>query len=109
MVTFSLDTSCLVNAWNKLYQPDLIPSIWDHLDQLWRGNVVVLTEQVQHEIERKDDELAKWCRERRQLFRPIDDPLQDCLSSLMTRHRRIASSGSGRNFADPFVIDDRLT
>jgi hypothetical protein len=75
----------------------------------------VVTEQVNEEIKRKDDQLAAWCDEREELFRPIDDVLQDCLSALMARHERIAAVGAGRNFADPFVIalaqsfDPRLT
>jgi Domain of unknown function (DUF4411) len=101
---YSVDTSSLVNAWNKLYQPDIFPSIWEHIDAAWRTGAIVITEQVYLEIEKKDDELFAWCTERRSLFRPISDPQQDCLTALMSRHRRIAASGSGRNFADPFVI-----
>ena len=104
MVTYSLDTSCLINAWNKLYQPDLFPSIWEHLDRLIQVETVVITEQVLFEIRKKDDDLSKWCAARKHLFRAIDNPLQNCLSQLMKRHRRIAAVGAGRNLADPFVI-----
>lgn len=104
MPLYSLDTSSLINAWNKLYQPDLIPSIWSHVDDLLNREVIVVTEQVHEEIIRKDDALAAWCAERKALFRRVDDALQDCLSQLMARHERIAAVGSGRNYADPFVI-----
>jgi Domain of unknown function (DUF4411) len=101
---YSIDTSCLINAWNKSYQPDLFPSIWEHIDRLWRDDIIAVTEQVLQEIERKDDEIHAWCRERKDLFRPIDDALQDKLAELMAAHERIAATGDGRNFADPFVI-----
>jgi hypothetical protein len=101
---YSLDTSCLINAWNKLYQPDLFPSIWTHIDGLWRSGALVLTDQVRFEIESKDDALAEWCKERKNLFRPIDEQIQVSLKGLMARHRRIAAVGTGRNFADPFVV-----
>lgn len=104
MSVYSLDTSCLINAWNKLYQPDLLPSIWEHLSRLLEEDIVLISEQVLLEIKKKDDNLAAWCAERKHRFRPIDDPTQDRLSVLMNRHRRIAAIGSGRNFADPFVI-----
>ncbi len=93
-----------MNPWNKLYQPDITPSIWVHIDGLWREDIIVITEQVFEEIAREDDTLAEWCTERKSLFRAIDDALQDRLSSLMARHERIAATGSGRNYADPFVI-----
>lgn len=104
MALFSVDTSSLVNAWNKLYQPDIFPSIWDHIHQIWEDDVIAITEQVFIEIEKKDDALFAWCKERRKLFKPLSEPHQDCLAALMSRHRRIAASGSGRNFADPFVV-----
>ena len=104
MPLYSIDTSCLINAWNKTYQPDLFPSIWEHIESLWCNGTIAITEQVFHEIARKDDAIHAWCQERKDLFLTIDDALQDKLTLLMTNHERIAATGDGRNFADPWVI-----
>lgn len=101
---FSLDTSSLVNSWNRLYQIDMIPSIWDHVEGVLSAGRAVATIQVYEEIEKKDDALFDWCKERRALFIAIDDSHIEHLKGLMERHPRIAATGAGRNFADPWVV-----
>jgi len=101
---FSIDTSCLVNAWNRTYQIEILPSIWEHVEAIIWDGVAVVTIQVYEEIERKDDALAEWCKERKDMFHPIDEGHIEHLAGIMERYPRIASAGSGRNFADPWVI-----
>ena len=101
---FSLDTSSLVNSWNRIYQIDMIPSIWEHVEAVLAKGTAVVTIQVYEEIEKKDDALFGWCKERKELFTSIDDTHIDRLSGLMDRHPRIAAAGSGRNYADPWVV-----
>jgi len=104
MPRFSIDTSALVNAWNRTYQIDMIPSIWEHVEAVVSAGDAVITIQVFDEIQRKDDALAAWCDERRDMFLPIDEQHMEHLTGIMTRHPRIAAAGTGRNFADPWVI-----
>jgi hypothetical protein len=101
---FSLDTSSLMNAWNRNYQIDILPSIWEHVETTLRSGVAVATVQVFEEIKKKDDAFAEWFEERKDVFEPIDEPHLENLSGIMERYPRIASAGSGRNFADPWVI-----
>ncbi|MBZ0124350.1 MAG: DUF4411 family protein [Roseovarius sp.] len=101
---FSIDTSCLVNAWNRTYQIEILPSIWEHVESIVRDEIAVITVQVYDEIKRKDDDLAAWCNERKDMFWPIDEDHIERLRGIMERYPRIASAGSGRNFADPWVI-----
>lgn len=93
-----------MNAWNRNYQIDMFPTIWDHVEEVIRAEVAVVTVQVYEEIQKKDDELAAWCAERRDIFFAIDDAHLANLTGIMDRHPRMVSSGSGRNFADPWVI-----
>ena len=102
--SFSLDTSSLVNSWNRHYQIDMIPSIWDHVEGALKDQTAIATIQVYEEIEKKDDALFEWCKERKDFFTPIDDVHIEHLKNLMDNFPAIASSGSGRNFADPWVI-----
>lgn len=101
---FSLDTSSLMTAWNRNYQIDMIPSIWEHVEVMLRDGVAVATIQVYEEIKKKDDALAEWFEARKDMFKAIDEPHLAKLAGIMERYPRIASTGSGRNFADPWVI-----
>lgn len=101
---FSLDTSSLMNAWNRNYQIDMIPSIWEHVEVMLSDGVAVATVQVYEEIKKKDDAFAEWFEERKGVFKEIDELHLAKLAEVMQRYPRIASAGSGRNFADPWVI-----
>jgi hypothetical protein len=93
-----------MNAWNRNYQIDILPSIWEHVEAVLREGVAVATVQVYEEIKKKDDAFADWFDERKDVFEPIDEPHLESLAGIMERYPRIASAGSGRNFADPWVI-----
>ncbi len=93
-----------MNAWNKTYQIDMFPSIWEHVHALLEKGIAVATIQVLHEIERQDDVFHQWCKERKELFVDIDEAILDHLPRLMKKYPRIAAKGSDRNMADPWVI-----
>ena len=100
---YSIDTSCLIESWNNLYQIDVLPSIWEHLDFLLRVDIARITIQVFEEIEKQDDALHDWCKERKDLFTDITEIQIEKLQGVMGRYPRIASKGT-RNYADPWVI-----
>ena len=54
---YSIDTSAILEAWRRQYPPDVIPALWDGLDSLIRSGDLRATEEVLHELERKDDEV----------------------------------------------------
>lgn len=101
---FSLDTSSLMNAWNRNYQIDMFPSIWEHVEAILLDGLAVVTIQVYEEIKKKDDALAEWCEERKEVFQAIDENHIEHLTEIMKRYPRIGSAGSGRDYADPWVI-----
>ena len=100
---FSIDTSCLIESWNHIYQIDLFPSIWDHLEACLRLKTGIVTIQVYEEIKKQDDELHDWCKERKDLFTEVSEVQLKNLQGIMARHPRIAAKGL-RNFADPWVV-----
>ena len=101
---YSLDTSAFVNPWGKVYQPDLFPSIWEHLDALIRAGTVLTSMEVYFEIERQSDDLHHWCRERKEFFVDLTENVQVQVTELLARYPRMVSVGSDRGRADPFVI-----
>ncbi len=100
---FSIDTSCLIESWNHIYQIDIFPSIWVHLEFHLRIETAVISVQVFEEIRKQDDDLHDWCKERKDLFTDISEAQIEKLQGIMQRHPRIAAKAN-RNFADPWVI-----
>ena len=82
----------------------MLPSIWTHLEAMLESGRAVATIQVFEEIERKDDALLEWCKARKHLFADVSDEQIIHLQGIMSRHPRIAAVGSGRNYADPWVV-----
>lgn len=102
---YSVDTSSLLQAWQRAYPPQLFPRLWSALDELIEAGRLRATIEVYHELQRKNDELAAWAKERKSaLFVDIDDKLQTALSSLMAGHPRLVDTKTGKSGADPFVI-----
>jgi hypothetical protein len=57
------------------------------------------------ELEKKDDELFKWCKERKEkMFADLDDATQTQVARIMAAHPRLVDTAKGRSGADPFVI-----
>jgi uncharacterized protein DUF4411 len=100
---YSLDTSALMNAWNKHYQIDLLPSVWEHVDARLRDGTAVISMQVFEEIERKDDAFKEWTTERKELFTELTEEVIDLQTELINTYPGMLGPGD-RNMADPWVI-----
>jgi len=94
----------LVEAWNKYYSMSLCPEYWEILDHLARCGVVFCTMEVKREIEKTDDKLAAWIRERPYFFREVDEQVQENLREILKKYGRLTDSARGRSIADPWVI-----
>ncbi|HZP58429.1 MAG TPA: DUF4411 family protein [Dehalococcoidia bacterium] len=101
---YSGDSSMLINAWRKHYPPDIFPTVWGRIDGLVQNAVLIASDEVRVEIERKDDELYQWARERPALFVPIDDEVQPIVRDIMRDYPRLVDTRTNRSAADPFVI-----
>lgn len=79
--TYSIDSSALIHGWRRVYRPKNFGVIWDKLDILIAAGRLRASIEVFGEIEKKDDELLAWCKERKEvLFAELDDDTQ--ISSL---------------------------
>jgi hypothetical protein len=102
---YSLDTSALLDGWRRYYAPDVFPGVWERLDELIRDGRLRASDEVFREVQKKDDEVTKWVRERKGLlFVEADDELQVVLRVIMRDHPKLVDTRSGRSAADPFVI-----
>ena len=101
---FCLDTSAFVNPWRRMWPPDLAPRFWEDLASLASGGGVVVSEEVREELDRKDDELAKWARVHIREWHPLTDEVQAEVIEIMRRWGRLVDSKRYRSGADPFVV-----
>lgn len=83
---------------------DLVPSLWDELDQRIRDREIVATKEVYVEISQKDDDLLEWVRERREMFIEVDDQIQQKVDLLVNRYPNWVDHESQKNEADPYVV-----
>lgn len=104
MSLFCLDTGILIEPWNKYYSPELCPEYWEIIDQLASKDVLFCTMEVKRELEKEDDELFKWVKERPHLFREVTDDVNANMRAIMKSHPQLVDDKKGRSLADPWVI-----
>jgi hypothetical protein len=100
----SFDTSALIDGMFRLYRPKNFPSLWHKIDDLIQAERIIATEEVYHEIERKEDRLVDWCKARKKMFVQIDDAIQPVVTQILTDHRNLIKEMGQRSAGDPFVI-----
>lgn len=74
------------------------------MQDLCQRGLLRATEEVLHELERKDDEVFAWAKAQQGLFVPIDNPIQGVVSAILQAHRKLLDTRKNRSGADPFVI-----
>jgi hypothetical protein len=104
-VNYCIDTSALMDAWVRWYPKELFPTLWDKVDALVQDGRLISSEEVLHELERKEgDTLHKWAVERSGIFLPLDSRVQAGATRVMASHPRLVDGRTGKSFADPWVI-----
>lgn len=103
-MTYCFDTSVFINARQRDYPPDVFPTIWTNIERLIANFLILAPEEVRVELERKDDEILKWARERSHMFIPIDASIQLAVTEILRRYPRLIDTRRSRSGADPFVV-----
>lgn len=98
-------SSALIDAWTKWYSPETIPHFWDKIEELARAGNLTLPDAVLLELSVKDDDLYKWCHERKDFIcTPSIQEIQDLLKRIANNYPNLRGGSQNKNFADPFVI-----
>lgn len=103
-VMYCCDTSSLIHAWRRAYPPKNFGSFWAKLDELIEDRRLVSSIEVLNELEKKDDDVSKWAKDRRKAFLEIDEDVQDAMVWVMGKYPRLVDTVKGKSGADPFVI-----
>ena len=103
---YILDSSALVDAYNKWYSPESIPSFWNKIEEAAIAGELFIPDGVLLELERIDDGLYRWCKDREEiLVVPTTDDIQNRIELISNSYPNLRKAGvPGRNFADPIVI-----
>jgi len=99
-----LDSSALINPWNRYYAPDITPWYWRGLPPMVGDGRVILSEEVRDEVERQDDRLREWARANISSWHPLTDDVQDVVTEIMSKWGKLVDHRKDRSRADPFVI-----
>ena len=102
---YSVDSSALIHGWRRIYRPRNFGFVWAGIDTLINTGRLRASIEVYRELEKKDDEVFAWCKERKdRLFVEIDDQCQRQVIRLMANYPRLVDTVKGRSGGDPFVI-----
>lgn len=105
LTIYSADTSALIHGWRRIYRPMNFPIIWDRLERLIEEGRLKASIEVYNDIKKKDDELFKWCKVRKEnLVVEIDDKIQVHVVRIMRLYPRLVDTVKNRSGSDPFVI-----
>jgi predicted nucleic acid-binding protein len=103
-VPFSLDTSGILDAWVRFYPPDVFPTIWSQMDESAKKGEIFVVEEVLRELEKKDDGIHKWVKQREAIVVPIDDEVQKRVVEIMFKYGRLVDTKKNRSVGDPWVV-----
>jgi hypothetical protein len=105
LTIYSADSSALIHGWRRIYRPKNFGFVWDCLGTLIEEGRLKASIEVYHDLEKKDDELFKWCKERKdKLVVDIDATIQANVARIMKAYPRLVDTVKGRSGSDPFVI-----
>ena len=104
MKRYCLDTGVFIEGWNRYYSMDLCQQYWQLLDDLGKQGIIFSPVEVKREIEKIDDGLKEWIKDKPYLFKEITEDVQIKLRHIMANHGRLVDSIKQRSIADPWVI-----
>lgn len=101
---YCIDTSALMDAWIRYYSPDTFPSLWKNIDRIIHEKKLISHEEVLFELQKKEDDLYKWAKDREHMFLLLTTEIQLATNEILTEFPRLVEAGKDRTEADPFVI-----
>ncbi len=68
---YCIDASALINL--KPYRRDIFPTIWKMIEGMAENGLLISHVEVYREIRVGKDEILKWCKKNKRIFKDIDD------------------------------------
>ncbi|MFH0829275.1 MAG: DUF4411 family protein [Candidatus Kerfeldbacteria bacterium] len=99
-----MDSSALIYAWGYAYPLEAFGGFWENLEGLGREGRLLVSEEVLEEVQRKDDGLHKWLKQRDSLVASHTGEVQLAVKEILKSHRLLLNAGTGKSGGDPFVV-----
>ena len=103
-MTYCIDTSCLIAAWEERYPIDHFPKFWALLEAAITARKICAPIAVHDETEKKSKELCDWLGDRKGLFVDLNEDIQRKVKAILAKHPRLVMEKKQRFAADPFII-----
>jgi len=100
---YVVDTNSFILL-TEIYPYDVFPSVWAKVDEIIGQEKLVSVEDVYEELKTKDDDIHKWAKERRHIFKELNGPIQDSAIEILSTHNNLLDLKNKKSSADPFVI-----
>ncbi len=101
---YCIDTNSLMECRLRTYPPDVFPSVWSRMEELFESGTLISHEEVLRECTRRADEFAGWAKSRSRHFLPFDQEQEGVLIDILSNWELLLKSGNRQNGADPFLI-----
>jgi len=101
--TYCIDTSALIDL-KELYPRDIFPPIWRNIETLIAQGRLVAPKEVYQELQRVEDELFKWAKEHKMMFKNLDDEQIRHVLDITGKFPKLVDEKKPGPQADPFVI-----
>ena len=106
---FAIDACALIEA-GKIYniKKKTCAPIWAKSDELIHQGRLISSCEVLEEL--KDQDILIWAKQRREIFLPLNEPIQEKTREILSRFPRIIKirGKKGDSNADPFLIATAL-
>jgi hypothetical protein len=99
---YVIDTSSLIDL-NKFNPIDLYPSPWNRMKRLIDQRQLYSSNEVYKELLKKDDQLAKWVKNHKSMFKPVTKRQTEIVAQILKKYPSIINVKK-ENAADPWVI-----
>ena len=103
MKKYCLDTNIFIEPWNKFYSQKFTKGYWEILADLAQQGILFSTIEVKREIEKIDDDLLKWIKDKKFFKNPNED-IQRRMREILKKYPHLIDPLKGRSIADPWVI-----
>lgn len=103
-MAYCIDTSAILDGWNRYYPREVFPLLWDNLENMISAGRLVAPDEVLRELAKNDDGAYEWARLHKGLFCPLDDNIQEATAEILAAFPRLVNNERNRSVADPFVI-----
>lgn len=102
-IIYCIDTSALIDL-KRLYPSDVFPTLWEKLGKLIKQGRLIAPREVLKEIEKKDDELLRWVKKHKSMFKDLNQEQVEVVKEIQQKFPALVDHAKEIPEADPFVI-----